>query len=117
MILIASVMFGPLFCYWCALVFAARFLPEERRRLGDHRPVPSLFNPLTSHQWLGVLIGERTSAFRQPARRAFFVARISFCLVPVGLVVALALAENTTWTDNGRAYDGPPSVTIQIPEG
>lgn len=116
-IFIALAMFGPLICHWCALVFAARFLAEERCRLGDHRPVPSLFNPLTSHQWLRVLIEERTSAFRQPARRAFSVARISLCLFPVGCLVALALAENTSWTDNGRAYDGPPPVNIQIPEG
>lgn len=103
--------------YAGATYWASRLLPGERRRLGDTRPVPDLLDPLTSHRWMPILLGERTGGFRPPARRAFTVARVALFLTPVAFFASMALAANYPAAENGRHDDDgrPPPVVLTLP--
>jgi hypothetical protein len=66
-------------------------LARDRRRVGDPRPVPALFDPMTSHRWGGILLTEKTGQYRRSVRRAFFIARIACVLIPVGFLITVTL--------------------------
>ena len=105
--------------YWGATYWATRMLPNERRRLGDPRPVPDLLDPLTSHRWLPILLGEKTREFRPQARRAFTVARIALLLTPVAFFASIVLAANVP-DASGSQIEGeqgaPLPVMLPIPD-
>lgn len=92
---IIIVMFAPVFVYWVATFVAASLLPRERRALEDARKIPSLFSPLESHRWLGLLFAEDTKRFSSAARWSFRIAKISFLLIPVAFLVALVMAGHS----------------------
>lgn len=78
---------GPMVVYWSACAWLSGRLPRERRRAGDPRPVPALFDPLTSHRWGGVILTEPTRAYRPAVRAGFLIARTALVLMPVGVIV------------------------------
>ena len=80
--------------YLGALYRTAWLLPGERRRLGDARPIPDLFDPLTSYRWLPILFSEDTREFRPETRHAFALARIALALIPVAFLISVVLASN-----------------------
>lgn len=112
--LVPTVMFAPVIAYWLSTIWAARLLPRQRRRIGDTRPVPDLFDPMTSHRWMGVILSEKTSSFSGPTKRAFQIARLSFALIPVGFMSAMVIASSVGSPDEPSAADvRPPPVTLQ----
>jgi hypothetical protein len=92
--LIITIMLGPVVAYWLSIISAARRLPRQRRQIGDARPVPGLFDPATSHRWLGIILTEDTSQFSPRAKRAFWIAQLSVCLIPFGFILAMVIANN-----------------------
>ena len=113
-----TIMFTPVIGYWLSTISAARLLPRQRRKAGDARPVPDLFDPMTSHRWLGVILTEKTAEFSRPAKRAFQIARLSLVLIPVGFISATVIASSGAGplSETSDADVGPPPVTLQINE-
>lgn len=88
-----ALFFAPFLTYWGACIWLSGRLERERRRAGDHRPVPSLFDPLTSHRWGGLILFEDARPYRPAVRTAFLIARWAMALIPVAFMVTMALAS------------------------
>ena len=86
--------FAPFFTYWAACIWLSGRLERARRRAGDPRPVPSLFDPLTSHRWGGIILFEDARPYRPPVRTAFLTARAALALLPLGVLATVVLANS-----------------------
>lgn len=90
---LAALFLAPFLTYWAACTWLSGRLERERRRAGDHRPVPSFFDPLTSHRWGGVILFEDARTYRRAVRTAFLIARSAMALIPVAFMVTMVLAN------------------------
>ncbi|WP_395945181.1 hypothetical protein [Brevundimonas sp.] len=109
------IMLGPVVAHWLSIAVAARRLPRERRRIGDTRPIPELFDPATSHRWLGIILEEKTADYSPSTRRAFGMARVSLCLIPLGFILAMAVANSGLGSrPEAPPRSGLPPVTLKI---
>lgn len=104
---------GPLLVYWGAGAWLSRRLALERRRAGDPRPVPEMFDFQTSHRWGGILLGEDTRTYRPSVRRAFLIARIALGATLVGFFASMVVASQLPPAPSPAVEDrAPPPVTI-----
>lgn len=79
--------------------------------------MPDLFDPMTSHRWMGVILTEKTSGFSGSTKRAFQIARVSLALVPIGFISAMVIASSLRSPSPVEAPPAdvrPPPVTLQI---
>lgn len=106
--------FTPMAAYWLSTIVAARHLPRQRHKLGDVRPVPDPFGPGTSYRWLGIILTEKTSGFSRSAKRAFWIARLSILLIPIGFILTAVLAGSELGSTSETPSNGSvaPSVTL-----
>ena len=113
--IIITIALAPMVAYWVLTIRVASLLPKQRRRVGDSRNVPELFNPMTSHLWTGIILTEKTSEFSPATKLAFRMARISLGLMPVGFILAMVLmnTELRARSESGTVI-GPPPVTLEI---
>ncbi|GAA0653355.1 hypothetical protein [Brevundimonas lenta] len=91
-----------LLTYWGAMIYAARRLPAERRRVGDLRPVPQ---GLGSPGWWAIILFEKTDGFRPQTRRAFTVARWALFLLPIAMFAMMLLATLMSRSDGEAARE------------
>ena len=83
----------PVLTSWAACLWLAGRLERERRRVGNPRPVPPLFDPLTSHRWGGIILFDDPRPYRPSVRTAFLIARTALALIPLGAIASVVVAN------------------------